>query len=134
MQSACQISAYAYYARTPVLQLKQRTDDFYATVCCRLRHYTKARLQWVSAKQTLRASEHLQSACHLSIRETEGRRPPLSVARAAIPSSCPATPPWAWACDAAALLPLPYLGHGHGPLWPGQGHLPPRLRLLFLSS
>ena len=28
MQSACQISAYAHYARTPVLQLKQRTDDF----------------------------------------------------------------------------------------------------------
>jgi len=28
--------------------------------------YTKARLQWVSAKRTLRASEHLQSACHLS--------------------------------------------------------------------
>ena len=27
MQSACQISAYAHYARTPVLQLKQRTDD-----------------------------------------------------------------------------------------------------------
>jgi hypothetical protein len=26
MQS--QISAYAYYGRTPVLQLKQRTDDF----------------------------------------------------------------------------------------------------------
>ena len=29
MQSACQISAYAHYARTPVLQLKQRTDDFF---------------------------------------------------------------------------------------------------------
>jgi len=28
MQSACQISAYARYARTPVLQLKQRTHDF----------------------------------------------------------------------------------------------------------
>ena len=28
MQSACQISAYAHYARTPVLQLKQRTGDF----------------------------------------------------------------------------------------------------------
>jgi len=28
----------------------------------------------------------------------------------------------------------PYLGHGHGPLWPGQGHLPPRLRLLLVSS
>ena len=27
MQSACQISAYAHYARTPVVQLKQRTDD-----------------------------------------------------------------------------------------------------------
>jgi hypothetical protein len=27
MQSAFQISAYAHYARTPVLQLKQRTDD-----------------------------------------------------------------------------------------------------------
>ena len=34
MQSACQISAYAHYARTPVLQLKQRTDDFYATHPC----------------------------------------------------------------------------------------------------
>jgi len=29
MQSACQISAYAHYARTPVLQLKQRTDDIH---------------------------------------------------------------------------------------------------------
>jgi hypothetical protein len=29
MQSACQISAYAHYARTPVLQLKQRTDDIF---------------------------------------------------------------------------------------------------------
>ena len=28
MQIACQISASAHYARTPVLQLKQRTDDF----------------------------------------------------------------------------------------------------------
>jgi hypothetical protein len=27
MQSACQISAYAHYARTPVLKLKQKTDD-----------------------------------------------------------------------------------------------------------
>jgi hypothetical protein len=30
MQSACQISDYAHYARSPVLQLKQRTDDFYS--------------------------------------------------------------------------------------------------------
>jgi len=29
MQSACQNSAYAHYARTPVLQLKQRTDDIF---------------------------------------------------------------------------------------------------------
>ena len=29
MQSGCQISAYVHYARTPVLQLKQRTDDFH---------------------------------------------------------------------------------------------------------
>ena len=29
MQSACQISAYAHYARTPVLQQKQRTDDIH---------------------------------------------------------------------------------------------------------
>jgi len=28
LQSACQISAYAHYARTPVIQLKQRIDDF----------------------------------------------------------------------------------------------------------
>jgi hypothetical protein len=28
MQSACQISTYAHYARTPVVQLKQGTDDF----------------------------------------------------------------------------------------------------------
>ena len=47
----------------------------------------------------------------------------------------PCDAPWAWACDeqdAAKLLHCylcPYLGHGHGPLWPGQGHLPPRLRL-----
>jgi hypothetical protein len=30
MQIACRISAYAHYARTPVLQLKQRTDDFHS--------------------------------------------------------------------------------------------------------
>ena len=29
-KSACQNSAYAHYARTPVLQLKQRTDYFWA--------------------------------------------------------------------------------------------------------
>jgi len=51
----------------------------------------------------------------------------------------PCDAPWAWACDeqdAAKLLLhcylCPYLGHG--PLWPGQGHLPPRLRLLLLFS
>jgi hypothetical protein len=31
--SACQISAYAHYARTPALQLKQRTDDIPFWVC-----------------------------------------------------------------------------------------------------
>jgi hypothetical protein len=43
MQSACQITAYAHYARTPLLQLKQRTDDFF-TACvifCFLRPHTK---------------------------------------------------------------------------------------------
>jgi len=36
MQIACQISAYAHYARTPVLQLKQRTDDFVFNSLCLL--------------------------------------------------------------------------------------------------
>jgi len=39
MQSACQISAYAHYARTPVLQLKQRTDDYVCVRVC-VRNYT----------------------------------------------------------------------------------------------
>ena len=38
MQSACQISAYAHYARTPVLQLKQRTDDFLGHKKCKAKH------------------------------------------------------------------------------------------------
>ena len=69
------------------------------------------------------------------------------------PHNCSSFPTWFWfvfshslavrflSCyeqDAAKLLLhcylCPYLGHGHGPLWPGQGHLPPRLRLLLVSS
>ena len=59
-----------------------------------------------------------------------------AVARASIPVPwCPpATPPGRGHATSRTLLLLhcylcPYLGHGHGPLWPGQGLLPPRLRL-----
>jgi len=63
-----------------------------------------------------------------------------AVARACIPVPwCPpATPPGRGHATSRTLLLhwylCPYLGHGHGPLWPGQGHLPPRLRLLLVSS
>ena len=89
MQSACQISAYAHYARTPVLRLKQRTDDFYATVRCRLRHYTKLPWREIKTKNGLQALTKQNNAKkQVPIRKASKA---LTTVRPARPLQCPAT-------------------------------------------
>jgi hypothetical protein len=63
MQSACQISAYAHYARTPVLQLKQRTDDF----VCPVPHKGACRLTFppplLRGKEAMAPATHREGRC-----------------------------------------------------------------------